>query len=253
MVDPTPNLDAGELLEHVDFVQKLARRLARDESRAQDLVQETWLAALEGRPAAGSGMRAWLARVLRNRAALGLRRRERRESRERESARPLEEPDTASLVERMELHQRLVSAVLGLPEAYREVVLRHYLQGESAARIAHHLELPHATVRTRLRRGLDQLRNGLRRETGQQPAAFLAALGTLASGGAGGVVPPPAGLSLSPAAPWAMSLLLKKTILSTVLVLATTARQPPRIPRAGSSSRARPSTAESRPSSTSAW
>ena len=42
--DPPP---LSELLQHRAFLERFARRLARDASVADDVVQETWLEALE--------------------------------------------------------------------------------------------------------------------------------------------------------------------------------------------------------------
>ncbi len=41
--------DTDALLAHADFVRGLARRLVLDEAAADDIVQGTWLAALDGR------------------------------------------------------------------------------------------------------------------------------------------------------------------------------------------------------------
>lgn len=54
-----------ELLEHAAWIRRLARRLVQGEARADDLVQETWLAALRAAPRGGP-LRPWLARVARN-------------------------------------------------------------------------------------------------------------------------------------------------------------------------------------------
>ena len=81
------SLEAAEFLRHADFVRRLARRLAADEAAAEDLVQDTWLAALEHPPTQVRGVRAWLARVLRNQAALRRRTGARRVHRERTVAR----------------------------------------------------------------------------------------------------------------------------------------------------------------------
>ncbi len=192
---------AAELLANEAFVRRLARSLAADEAGADDLVQETWLAALQSRACGRSGLRAWLARVLRNLAASGLRGRVRREARESACASPESQPDTAELVARVELHHRLVAAVLGLPEAYREVLLRHYLRGESVRSLAASLGRPEATVRTRLRRARDQLRRELGgRLCGEQGAA-LAILGTL-----------------EPATRWTSEWLMKKSLLTNALL-----------------------------------
>src|SRR5262245_45123387 len=61
---PTP-ATPDELLSHVGFVTRLARGLVRDANVADDVVQQTWLAALQ-RPPRASNVRHWLATVARN-------------------------------------------------------------------------------------------------------------------------------------------------------------------------------------------
>ena len=54
-----------ELIQHERFLQWLARRLLQDEARAQDVVQETWLAVLHSNKTPSEVHRGWLAGVLR--------------------------------------------------------------------------------------------------------------------------------------------------------------------------------------------
>ena len=56
----------AELSSHADWVRALARELVRDEHRAEDVVQETWVAALRRPPRDDSNVRGWLATVVRN-------------------------------------------------------------------------------------------------------------------------------------------------------------------------------------------
>ena len=56
----TPPLD--ELLTHAHWARALSRRLVLDEHRADDVVQQAWLAAVEKPPSAGPGLRAWWSR-----------------------------------------------------------------------------------------------------------------------------------------------------------------------------------------------
>jgi len=202
MMDPMSS-SAAELLANEVLVRRLARSLAADDAGADDLVQETWLAALRASPSDRTGLRSWLTRVLRNLAASALRGRVRREERESAYAEPESQPDTAELVERMELHQRLVAAVLALPEAYREVILRYYFRGESVRSMAASLARPEATVRTRLRRGREQLRRDLGgRAFGKQGSAFVAVLGTL-----------------EPTTRWSLEWIMKKSLIQTPLIV----------------------------------
>ena len=62
-----------ELLAHADWVRGLARRLVLDAARADDLVQETWVVALERPPSHADNLRAWLGSVVTSLAKSGWR------------------------------------------------------------------------------------------------------------------------------------------------------------------------------------
>ncbi|HEX6883387.1 MAG TPA: sigma factor [Planctomycetota bacterium] len=79
------------LLMHDQALRGLARGLLADAHAAEDLAQDTWLAALS-RGADPETPRAWLASVARNLAAKLRRGEERRVRRERDSARNEREP-----------------------------------------------------------------------------------------------------------------------------------------------------------------
>ena len=130
------SIPAESLLQHRAFVQRLARSLVRDEHAAQDLVQETWLEALRRPPSSASGVRAWLARVVRSRAQNTSRGELRRAFRERAAARSEADASEDRLRERVALQHQVVEAVLGLKEPYRTVVLLHYYEGLSPSAIA---------------------------------------------------------------------------------------------------------------------
>ena len=77
--------DIRTLLEHEGFVRGLARSLVLDDHRADDLVQETWLAALRNPPRSGNTVRGWLGTVVRNFARQDRRAASRRTHREQRS------------------------------------------------------------------------------------------------------------------------------------------------------------------------
>ena len=79
-------LNPESLLAHADFVRALARSLVLDEHRADDVVQETWLAALQRPPGFGGNLRSWLGTVVRNFAFMARRSDQRRMRRERAAA-----------------------------------------------------------------------------------------------------------------------------------------------------------------------
>lgn len=225
MSEPSGPLEAGEYARHGRFVRRLALRLAADEAAAEDLEQETWLAALQTPPGHSANLRSWFARVVRNKFVQRVRSESRRRAREEGRASEDQAADTAEIVERMEQHQLVVRAVLELPEPYRAVLVRRFSAEEDVAAIAAHLGLPEPTVRTRLRRGLEKLRERLRGELGGTPAAFLIALRKLSVEPGSVPVPvrpvrpvqPPL-----PATPWT-TLILPLAMKKTLLVVAALA------------------------------
>ncbi len=173
--------DAERLLEHVDWIGALARRLVADGDVAEDIVQETWASALEHRPASDRPLRPWLASVLRNFA---------RERRRSEAHRKLREeavavrealPSSAELAGTVEWHKLLVELVLALDEPYRETVILRTFRGLSSAEIARDRGVAAGTVRWRLKVGLDALREELDRRHGGDRSAWCAALLPLAA------------------------------------------------------------------------
>src|SRR5215831_21294682 len=107
------------LLQNADWVRQLALRLVGDRERADDLIQETWLSAVERPPRDLGKPRSWLATVmrrLRNRARRAEVRRTRHESLV-PIARHAAPAD--SVVEQADAHRRVVEAVLALEEPFR--------------------------------------------------------------------------------------------------------------------------------------
>ncbi len=176
-----------ELLAHADWVRALARRLVFDPERVDDVVQEAWVEALERPPRHARNLRSWLGDVVRNAARGGGRRDARLARREREAARGDELPAAAAVVEEASLQRDLVGRVLELEEPYRSVLLLRFFRDLPPRSIAAELDVPVATVKTQLQRGLAGLRKDLDEEYGERERwcrAFLPLAGTAA--GAGG-------------------------------------------------------------------
>jgi RNA polymerase sigma-70 factor, ECF subfamily len=162
-------LDPAQLLADAAWLQRLARSLADSEADADDLVQQTWIAAWRRGPATDRSLRPWLAKVARDLANMRRRGERRRAAREQvPELEPTTPPD--ALLETMRLHRVLVDLVLGLAEPYRSAVIWRYVEGRSAASIARSLGIPEATVRGRLREALARLRAGLDASTGNRKA-----------------------------------------------------------------------------------
>ncbi|MHC4959212.1 MAG: sigma-70 family RNA polymerase sigma factor [Planctomycetota bacterium] len=154
-----------ELLHHERFLRWLAHRLLRDEARANDVVQDTWLAVLHSSKSPSEVHRGWLAAVLRNLARRKLREEGRRTRREHAVARPDRASNGTCPLETEELRHRLAKLVLDLPEHYRDVVLLRYYDGLEPSEIAMRLDVSPSTIRTRLQRGLDRIRGSLDRSS----------------------------------------------------------------------------------------
>ncbi|MBK7645191.1 MAG: sigma-70 family RNA polymerase sigma factor [Planctomycetes bacterium] len=153
-----------ELLAHGPWIQRLARHLVHDPSQAEDLVQRAWLALLERPPQHNHSLRSWFAAVLRNLARADRRSEQRRLAREQFAhARGPESPHD-ELGATLELSKLLADAVGKLEEPYRSTLFRRYYEGLEPRRIAELDGLPLKTVKSRLARGLEKLRERLDRD-----------------------------------------------------------------------------------------
>jgi len=167
MEDSPPSFPAERLQAQAAWMRRLVRPLVRDDPAADDVVQDTWLAALRHPPVQAGRMRAWLRKVAVRRAWEVRRSEKRRSQREERATAGEDAPAAVEVVERAEIHARVVEALLGLPEIYRAALLLRFFDDHSVARIARELEIPAATVRTRLHRGLGLLRNRLQTVLGE--------------------------------------------------------------------------------------
>ncbi|MCC6408396.1 MAG: sigma-70 family RNA polymerase sigma factor [Planctomycetes bacterium] len=158
--------EPADLVQHERFLRAVARKLVHDQDLADDVVQDTWLAALQNPPRARETVRAWLTRVTYNRAIQSFRSRERRERRELGHARGESLPSLTEDLEREQARKLVIEAVAVTEEPYRTVLLLRYYEGLEPRDIAKLLRCPVETVRTRLKRGLDRLRRRLDRTCG---------------------------------------------------------------------------------------
>ncbi len=167
-----------ELLAQASWLRRLARRLVAGEDAAEDLVQETWLAALRHPPADGAA-RPWLARVARRLASNF--RRDAARRRAHEAAAPSAEPalDPHAAAEVLDLQRVLAEAVLRLPEPLCTTVVLRYVHGLDSQAIARREGVPAGTVRWRLKRALELLRADLDQRSGGERERWLAALAPL--------------------------------------------------------------------------
>ncbi len=169
--------NAEDLLEHSGWLKGLARSLVSDGSAADDLVQETYLAAMRRPPRGSEATKGWLGSVTRRLAVRARRDETRRRRREGHVARPESvSAQPQDLLERAEAQRQLLDQVLALKEPYRSTVLLRYFEEKTPAEIAAGEEITEATVRWRLSVALRELRARLDRLSGGDRGAWMAAL-----------------------------------------------------------------------------
>lgn len=149
----------GEVFDRVaPRLMRLAIHLRGDATEAEDLVQATFLAAIERAVEFDPSreLLPWLLGILANKARLARREAGRRPDPERLLARaeatPLEEAEGA------ELSGALAKALDRLGEPYRQVLVLRLRHGMKAADIAHVLDRSPGAVRIQIHRGLQKLR-----------------------------------------------------------------------------------------------
>jgi len=194
MARPAP-IAPEQLLAHSGWMRALARSLIGDASAADDIVQESMLAALRRPPDADRPVEAWLSRVVRHVAA-NFRRGEQRRS-DRHAGIEAQEPpdDPGATLERLDTQQMIVELVRELDEPSRSTLVLRYFEGLSSQEIGRRMGVNDGTVRWRLQKALDELRARLERKHGSREAwcAVLAPLAhsmetQVAVAAAGGVV-----------------------------------------------------------------
>lgn len=155
--------------EHARLVFRVAYSVLRDHHEAEDAAQETFLRLLRNRKRLPDvrDLRAWLARVA-YRVAL-----DRAQQKKRAGAVPLDDvaADVRALhatglgAEQMaaerQMSELMARLIATLPPEMRDAVTLSTIEGMSAAEIAAVLDIPEATVRTRMMRARQLLREKL--------------------------------------------------------------------------------------------
>lgn len=153
------------LLErHAGPALRTAHRITGDLAAAEDAVQETFLAVMRGlaRFDARRSFRAWAVGIAAKCATKQVRTRVRRgrreEKRPMETPHPMTPPEGA---ERREIDALLGAALDGLPAPRRVALHLHYREGLSLAEVAQALGISAGTAKSRIARGLEELRRRL--------------------------------------------------------------------------------------------
>ncbi len=145
---------------HAPRVYAVVRRLAADDSVADDWAQEAWIRAFRALPKfrGDSAFSTWLHRVAVNSALQGRRQRGRHESRESELPATLPAPGADPTVLRITLERALER----LPEGMREVMVLHDVEGFTHEEIGDMLGISAGTSKSQLFKGRAKMRDMLR-------------------------------------------------------------------------------------------
>ncbi len=148
-------------------------RIMGSEEEARDLCQETFLKAYRalGTFKGEARFSSWLYQIALNLCRDRMRRKRGRtlvsfEALDENGEAPSWEPRLSpeDVVEQQDLSRVVAAAVATLPDEQREVIILKEYQGLTFLEIAEALDLPMSTVKTRLYRGLGQLREQLERQ-----------------------------------------------------------------------------------------
>lgn len=170
-----PDEFQAEVLHHLDALYAVAYRLTRNETDAEDLVQDTVFKAMRGREqfSVGTNLKAWLFKILTNTFINKCR----RGGLEREivtgpesdalsdrwvsaaTMRQMSDPESNTL--RLSVEREIIKALDELPEEYRVAVMLSDVEDFSYREIAEVVGCPIGTVMSRLHRGRRMLQRKL--------------------------------------------------------------------------------------------
>ena len=163
-----------ELMPQIDALMTFAYHLTYNQADADDLVQETYLKAYRfiDKYHQGTNPKAWLFRILKNGFINEYRKKSKRPQKvDYDDIVDFSQIDKASYVEKVDLRQIIFDEMLGdevtialngLPVDFREVILLCDIEGFSYEEIADILEIPIGTVRSRLFRARNMLKEKLK-------------------------------------------------------------------------------------------
>ncbi|SNT02657.1 RNA polymerase, sigma subunit, ECF family [Ekhidna lutea] len=163
----------GEFMPHVDSMYNFAYRLTFDEDDAKDLVQDTYMKAFRfiNSFQEGTNAKAWLYRILKNSFINDYRKKSKQPAKvdyqEVEQFYNSEDtPSTATVDLRLETTKDMIgdeisNALNSLAVDFRTVVILCDLEGFTYEEMAKILDIPIGTVRSRLHRARNLLREKL--------------------------------------------------------------------------------------------
>ena len=163
-----------ELLPHIDALKTFAYHLTYDEDDANDLVQETYMKAHRfiDKYIQGTNAKAWLFKILKNAYINQYRKRSKQPTRvDFEDIVNYHDSDDSTMQGYLDLREELFDSMMGdevtiainaLPIDFRTVVLLCDVEGFTYEEISKIIDVPIGTVRSRLFRARNMLKEKLK-------------------------------------------------------------------------------------------
>lgn len=163
-----------ELLPHIDSLYNFAFHLCYNDEDANDLVQEAYLKAFRfiDKYIQGTNAKAWLFKILKNAFINQYRKKAKRPSRiDYEEIISYQDADEAGYSEFTDLRQEIFETMMGdevtvainnLPIDFRTVILLCDVEGFTYEEISKIIDIPIGTVRSRLHRARNMLKEKLK-------------------------------------------------------------------------------------------
>ncbi len=160
------------------LIWSIALRYAEDRSHAEDIVQDTFMELWRSahRFDAAIASEKTFVGLLARRRSIDYIRKQRRQppTEELMAAESLPDETSQAAMEGRIEHSSLLGMLNELPDKTRELFTLHFEEGLTHPEIVERTGLPLGTVKTRLRRGLIEMRNRLRSLDAPQPTTFPA-------------------------------------------------------------------------------
>lgn len=171
-VRPDPELAPPRFDTDLDAsLRRLAQRIVQDAAAADDVVQETWLAALRERRVLRPS--SWLRAVTRRLAGARRRREELQRVHETQASRP-EAAEPVREFELQELQSSITRSLQNVHGRIGEVMRLRYAEGMKLREIAERLDVPLGTVKADHAQGLRHVRARLESDYGSERRSALA-------------------------------------------------------------------------------
>lgn len=152
-------------LRHSDLGFRLARQYMANEADTEDILQQIFIKLTQSlnQYQIGTNVKAWLMRIIINSCKNKLKEEKNCSKREKMAFEEIGELyEEESKIEKEELQLAIRTSIESLPERYKTPLWLILYEGFSYSEAADTLELPEKTVRTQVRRGVDQLQTMLK-------------------------------------------------------------------------------------------